>query len=88
MSSSGLKNVAKSLKKVTEGRVRDKGVTWFPELVDKRKCLFICDPFGKNVSKVTEITIQIMAKRQQNFKYLKLICYLSFKKISLVSKRE
>ena len=57
MSSSGTKNVAKSLKKITEGRVRDKGVTWFPELVDKRKCLFICDPFGKNVSKVTEITI-------------------------------
>ena len=39
--SSGMKNVAKSLKKITEGRVRDKGVTWFPELVDKRKCLFI-----------------------------------------------
>ena len=38
-------------------------------------CLFICDPFGKNVSKVTEITIQIMAKRQQNFKYLKPLLY-------------
>ena len=59
-----------------EGRIRDKGVTWFPELVDKRKYLFInCDPFGKNVSKVTEITIQIMAKRQQNFRYLKPLLY-------------
>ena len=73
---SGTKNVAKSLKKIMEGRVRDKGVTWFPELVDKRKCLFIyCDPFGKNVSKVTEITIQIMAERQQNFRYLKPLLY-------------
>ncbi len=32
----GTKNVAKCLQKVTQGRVRDKGVTWFPELVDKR----------------------------------------------------
>ncbi len=34
--SSGTKNLSKCLQKVTQGRVRDKGVTWFPELVDKR----------------------------------------------------
>ena len=33
----GTKNVAKEMKKISEGRVRDRGVTWFPELVDKRK---------------------------------------------------
>ena len=32
----GTKNVAKALKKITAGPVRQKGVTWFPELVDKR----------------------------------------------------
>ena len=31
----GTKNVAKSLKKITEGRMRDIGNTWFPELRDK-----------------------------------------------------
>lgn len=25
------------MKKITEGRVKDKGKTWFPQLVDKRK---------------------------------------------------
>ena len=34
---SGTKNEAKELAKITQGRVRDRGVTWFPELVDKRK---------------------------------------------------
>ena len=29
--------MAKELKKITEGRVKDRGVTWFPELVDKSK---------------------------------------------------
>ena len=33
----GTKNVAKELTKLTKDRVRDKGVTWFPELVDKRE---------------------------------------------------
>ena len=33
----GTKNVAKEVKKISEGRVRDRGVTWFPELADKRK---------------------------------------------------
>ncbi len=33
----GTKNVARELKKVTEGRVRYRNVTWFPELTDKRK---------------------------------------------------
>ena len=31
------KSVAKSLKKITEGPIRGRGVSWFPELVDKRK---------------------------------------------------
>ena len=31
----GTKNVAKELRKITEGRVRDRNLTWFPELVDK-----------------------------------------------------
>ena len=32
----GTKNVKKAMLKITKGRVRDQGVTWFPELVDKR----------------------------------------------------
>ena len=32
--------MAKELKKITEGRVKDRGVTWFPELVDKSKFFF------------------------------------------------
>jgi hypothetical protein len=31
----GTKNVAKQMLKISQGRVRDKRVTWFPELVDK-----------------------------------------------------
>ena len=39
----GTKNVAKELKKVTEGRLKDRGITWFPELTDKRKIiLWVC----------------------------------------------
>ena len=37
----GTKNVAKQLKKITQGRVRDQEVTWFPELVDKRTVPFL-----------------------------------------------
>ena len=33
----GTKSVAKALKKITVGPARDRGVSWFPELVDKRK---------------------------------------------------
>ena len=33
----GTNNVAKEMKKITDGLVRNRGVTWFPELVDKRK---------------------------------------------------
>ena len=33
----GTKNVAKELAKLTKGRAKDKGVTWFPELFDKRE---------------------------------------------------
>lgn len=32
---SGTKNVGKEMKKITEGRARDRGKTWFPQLVDK-----------------------------------------------------
>lgn len=43
---SGTNNVAKQMLTITQGRVRDKGVTWFPELVDKslicRVCIIIC----------------------------------------------
>ena len=28
--------MTKEIKKITSGRVRDRGVTWFPQLVDKR----------------------------------------------------
>ena len=31
----GTKNVDKLMKKITEGRVRDRGATWFPQLLDK-----------------------------------------------------
>ena len=38
----GNKNVAKELKKITQGRVRDrKNVTWFSELVDKRELCIV-----------------------------------------------
>ena len=29
--------MAREMKKITEGRVKDKGKTWFPQFVDKRK---------------------------------------------------
>ena len=32
----GTKNVAKKLRKITEGRMKDCNLTWFLELVDKR----------------------------------------------------
>lgn len=35
----GTKNVGKSLKKIAEGPKKQMGVTWFPQLVDKRKFL-------------------------------------------------
>ena len=35
----GTKNVAKELAKVTKGQVRDRDVTWFTELADKRTAL-------------------------------------------------
>lgn len=40
LNSVGTKNVSKEMKKISEGRVKDRGVTWFPELVDKRKDCF------------------------------------------------
>lgn len=32
----GTKGVARALKKITAGPARERGVKWFPELVDKR----------------------------------------------------
>ena len=37
----GTKNVWKQMLKITQGRVRDRGVTWFPELVDKSTCVYM-----------------------------------------------
>lgn len=37
----GTKNVAKEMKKVSEGLVRNRGVTWFPELADKCSCVCV-----------------------------------------------
>ena len=37
----GTKNVARQMAKISQGRVRDRGVTWFPELVDKSRGAFI-----------------------------------------------
>ena len=31
----GTKNVARELRKIAEGRVKDQNLTWFPELADK-----------------------------------------------------
>ena len=39
----GTKNVGKALQKITQGRVRDRGKTWFPELVDKRLFFYLHD---------------------------------------------
>ena len=33
----GTKNVAKEMKKITEGRVKERGKKWFPDLADKSK---------------------------------------------------
>ena len=38
----GTKNVAKEMKKVTEGLVRNREVTWFPELSDKSTTHLSC----------------------------------------------
>ena len=38
----GTKNVAKELRKITEGRVRDRDISWFPELYDKSKMPLYC----------------------------------------------
>ena len=37
----GTKNVAKELKKITTGQVKNRDVTWFPQLIDKRKLMFL-----------------------------------------------
>ena len=49
-SPAGTKNVDKLMKKITEGRVRDRDVTWFPQLVDKSECahvLYMHTHYGK-----------------------------------------
>ena len=40
--SSGTKNVKKLLENITKGTKKSRNVTWFPELVDKRKFMLIC----------------------------------------------
>ena len=35
----GTKNVGKQMLKISSGLVRNKGVSWFPEFVDKSKCI-------------------------------------------------
>ena len=35
--------MAREMKKITEGRVKERGKTWFPQLVDKRKNVFLFD---------------------------------------------
>ena len=35
------KNVWKQMLQITQGRVRDRGVTWFPEVVDTSTCVYI-----------------------------------------------
>ena len=42
LSNSGTKNVKKSILKITKGPMKNSGVTWFPDLVDKRMFVFIC----------------------------------------------
>ena len=37
----GTKNVAKELMKINQGWVRDRNVTWFPDLVDKRELCIV-----------------------------------------------
>ena len=37
----GTKNVAKEMAKISQGRVRDRGVTWFPEFIDKSKPVYM-----------------------------------------------
>lgn len=37
----GTKNVGKEMKKVASGLVKNRGKTWFPQLVDKRKKVYI-----------------------------------------------
>ena len=34
--------MAKELRKITEGRVRDRDISWFPELYDKSKMPLYC----------------------------------------------
>ena len=38
----GTKNVAKTMKSITEGTVKDRGTKWFPELSDKRITNYSC----------------------------------------------
>lgn len=42
--SAGTKNVSKELRKITQGRVRDREVSWFSELVDKRTYVMVHVP--------------------------------------------
>ena len=56
----GTKNVAKTMKSITEGTVKDRGTKWFPELSDKRItniCFFILYKYNIFYRKKCEIHI-------------------------------
>ena len=42
----GTKNVAKQMAKISQGRVRDKRVTWFPELAEEYVYVQRCSYFN------------------------------------------
>ena len=49
----GTKNVAKEMKKITEGWVKERGKNWFPELADKSNdnmCNFMFCPHASNTT--------------------------------------
>jgi len=52
------KNVAKALKKITARPVRERGVTWIPELVNKCKWMSKCTVFTQVYPQVLTFTIQ------------------------------
>ena len=53
----GSKNVAREMKKITEGPVKERGKKWFPQLVDKRKDVFAIWHLNIHVHVMTFIKI-------------------------------
>lgn len=64
LNSVGTKNVSKEMQKISEGRVKDRGVTWFPELVDKRK-----DCFTLNIGTCTDRYVPLLGKSVKTHLY-------------------